>query len=212
MEETLVFIDEGFLDKLTKLFGEGNRLKFDKFDFAKGIAKKQNLFCKHLFYYTCPPFQSDIPTEEETERKKGHDKFIAALSKNKDITIREGRLQKIINPHGKIEYNQKGVDVLLTIDFSHLNEDYPSIHKIILVSSDTDFCPVINDIKKRWEIEVILYSYLEKKRDSKFSVSNELLKCCSNYIQLTKEDFTSYPIKKKSKTLEKQQNSKKEAS
>ena len=29
MEETIVFIDEGFLDKLTKLFGEGKRLKFE---------------------------------------------------------------------------------------------------------------------------------------------------------------------------------------
>ena len=64
MEETLVFIDEGFLDKLTKLFGEGERIKFDKFDFAKRIAKKQGLICKHLFYYTCPPFQSATPTEE----------------------------------------------------------------------------------------------------------------------------------------------------
>ncbi len=63
MEETLVFIDEGFLDKLLKLFGDGKRIKFDKFDFAKRIAKKQNLLCKHLFYYTCPPFQSDHPTE-----------------------------------------------------------------------------------------------------------------------------------------------------
>jgi hypothetical protein len=31
MEETLVFIDEGFLDKLTLLLGEGKRLKFEKF-------------------------------------------------------------------------------------------------------------------------------------------------------------------------------------
>ena len=45
MEETLVFIDEGFLDKLTKLFGDGVRLKFDKFEFAKAIAEKQ-AFCK----------------------------------------------------------------------------------------------------------------------------------------------------------------------
>lgn len=197
MEETLIFIDEGFLDKLTKLFGDGTRPKFDKFDFAKRIAKKQNLVCKHLFYYACPPFQSDIPTEEEIKRKGGYDNFISALSKNKDITIREGRLQKIINSAGKIDFNQKGVDVLLTIDLSHLKEDYPNINKIILVSSDTDFCPIINDIRKRWKIEVILYSYFEKKRGSKFSVSNELLKCCSNYVQLIKEDFTSCPIKKK---------------
>jgi len=196
MEETLVFIDEGFLDKLTKLFGDGNRIKYGKFDFAKRIAKKQNLICKHMFYYTCPPFQSDKPTKEEGQRKKGHDKFVVALSKNKDIIIRQGRCQKIINEKREIEYNQKGVDTLLTLDLSHIKDDFPEIKKIILVSSDTDFCPAIKDIKKRYKIEVILYTYFDRKRRSKFSLSNELIDCCSNYFKLNKEDFTSCPIRK----------------
>lgn len=107
MEGTLVFIDEGFLDKLTKLFGKGKRIKFDKFEFAKRIAKKQNLLCKHLYY----------------------------------------------------------------------------------------FCPAIKDIKDRDKIEVILYTYFDRKRKSKFSLSNELITCCSSYFKLTKEDFTSCPLK-----------------
>ncbi len=197
MEETLVFIDEGFLDKLLKLFGDGKRIKFDKFSFAKRIAKKQNLICKHLFYYTCPPFQSDKPSKEEAERKKGHDKFIIALSKNKDLTIREGRCQRILNEKGELEFHQKGVDTLLTIDLGHIKDDFPEIKKIILVSSDTDFCPAIRDIKNRGKIEVILYTYFDRKRRSKFSLSNELIDCCSNYFKLTKEDFTSCPIKRK---------------
>jgi len=196
MEETLVFIDEGFLDKLLKLLGDGKRIKFDKFEFAKRIAKKQNLLCKHLFYYTCPPFQSEKPTEEEANRKKGHDKFITALSKNKDLTVREGRCQRILNEKGELEYRQKGVDTLLTIDLGHIKDDFPDIKKIILVSSDTDFCPAIRDIKKRDKIEVILYTYFDRKRRSKFSLSNELINCCSNYFKLTKEDFTSCPINK----------------
>jgi len=189
MKDTLVFIDEGFLDKLTQFLGNGNRLKFDKFDFAQRISTKQDLVCKYLYYYTCPPFQSGISTNEEIRRKKGYDCFIQALSKNEKIKIRQGRCQRIINSNGKVEYNQKGVDTLLTIDLSHLKEDFPEIEKIILVSSDTDFCPIIEDIKKRWKIEVILYSYFEKKRNLKFSLSNELLRCCSKYIKLTKEDF-----------------------
>lgn len=196
MEETLVFIDEGFLDKLTKLFGEGIRLKFDKFNFAKRIANNHNLFCKHLFYYTCPPFQSNPPTEEQIKRERGYDKFINALSKNKEITIRQGRCQKIINPNGRVDYSQKGVDTLLTIDLSHLKEDFPDVKKIILVSSDTDFCPIIKDIERRWKIEVILYSYFERRRSSKFSLSNELIKCCSKYLKLTKEDFLACPLNK----------------
>jgi uncharacterized LabA/DUF88 family protein len=196
MEETLVFIDEGFLDKLIKLLGDGTRLKFDKLDFAKRIAKKQNLLCKRLFYYTCPPFQSENPPERERSMKEGYDKFISALSKNKNIIIRQGRCQRIINSNNKIEYSQKGVDVLLTIDLSHLKEDFPKINKIILISSDTDFCPIIKDIKKREDVEVILYTYFDRKRNSKFSLSNELIACCSKYFKLTKEDFILCPIKK----------------
>ncbi len=196
MEETLIFIDEGFLDKLTRILGDGIRLKFDKFEFANKIAKKQNLFCKHLFYYTAPPFQGTPPTTKEKNMKEGYDKFISALSKNKDITIREGRCQKVINQKGEIGYKQKGVDTLLTIDLSHLKEDYPEVKWIILVSSDTDFCPAIKDIKKRSDIEVILYTYFDRKRNSKFSLSNELISCCSKYFKLSKEDFENAPLDK----------------
>ncbi|MBU3907453.1 MAG: NYN domain-containing protein [Nanoarchaeota archaeon] len=196
MEETLVFIDEGFLDKLTKLLGEGKRLKFNKFNLAKKIANNQNLLCKHLFYYTCPPFQSEKPSVTERRMREGYDKFISALSKNKDITIREGRCQKVLNEKGEFEYHQKGVDTLLTIDLEHIKDDFPDINKIILISSDTDFCPAIKDIEKRDEIKVILYTYFDRKRRSKFSLSNELINCCSSYFKLTKEDFIFCPIKR----------------
>ncbi|MEK6859481.1 MAG: NYN domain-containing protein [Nanoarchaeota archaeon] len=196
MEETLVFIDEGFLDKLTKLLGNGIRLKFDKFEFAKKIAEKQNLICEHLFYYTAPPFQGTPPTKKEKSMKEGYDKFIFSLSKNKNITVREGRCQRIISSNGKIDYNQKGVDVLLTIDLSHIKEDFPEIKKVVLISSDTDFCPVIKDIEKREDIEIILYTYFDKKRGSKFSLSNELISCCSKYFKLTKQDFENAPLNK----------------
>ncbi len=200
MEYTLVFIDEGFADKLTKYLGNNQRLKFDKFDFAKRIAKKQNLICKHLFYYTAPPFQSGNPSEKERNMKEGYDKFISALFKNKDITVRQGRCQRIIDSKGEIGYNQKGVDVLLTIDLSHIKQDFPEINKVILVSSDTDFCPIIRDIKKRMNIEIILYTYFDRTRNSKFSLSNELISCCSKYVRLTKEDFDACPIKDKKET------------
>jgi len=200
MEETLVFLDEGFLDKLTKFFGDGNRLKFDKFEFAKLISKEQGLICKYLFYYTAPPFQGTPPTKRERKMKEGYDRFITSLSKDKKITVREGRCQKIIDKDGNEIYTQKGVDTLLTIDLSHIKDDYLQIKKIILVSSDTDFCPAIRDIKERDNIEVILYTYFDRKRGSKFSLSNELIACCSRYVKLTKKHFNK---SKKTKEEEK---------
>jgi uncharacterized LabA/DUF88 family protein len=110
-------------------------------------------------------------------------------SENKDIIIREGRCQRTFDKNGNPIYKQKGVDTLLTIDLSHLKENFPEIKKIILVSSDTDFCPAIGDIKKRGNIEVILYTYFDRQRHSKFSLSNELIECCSIYCKLEKSDF-----------------------
>jgi len=187
---------EGFLDKLIQHLGEGKRLKFNKIKFAKRIAKKQGLFCRHLFYYTCPSFQSSNPTKDEANRKKGYDKFISRLLENKNISVREGRCQRLKNNKGQFEYYQKGVDTLLTIDLIHIKEDFPEIKKIIIVSSDTDFCPAIKDLRKREKIEVILYTYFDKKRKSKFSLSNELIACCSKYFKLTKNDFIACSLNK----------------
>ena len=197
MEDTLIFLDGGFISKLSKYFGDGTYIKFDLIKFAETLSKNQNLLCRHLFYYTAPPFQETSPTKEQRKRKEGYDNFIKSLGRNKDITIREGRCQRIVNSKGDAEYNQKGVDTLITIDLSHIKDDFPKIKKIILVSSDTDFCPIIRDIKNRWKIDIMLYSYFDRKRNSKFSVSNELLSCCSRYIRLTKQDFDNSLLNKK---------------
>ncbi len=193
MEGTLVFLDGGFLSKLTKHFGRGKHLKYDIIRFSKLLVMKQNLFCKKIFYYTAPPYQSEPPTKKEELMKKGYDIFIRIL-KRKGVEIREGRVQRLKIDENYL-YKQKGVDTLLTIDLSHIKEDYPKIKKIILVSSDTDFCPVIRNIRKRGT-EVYLFTYFDRIRNSPFSLSNELLACCSKCFKLTKQDFENALLKK----------------
>jgi len=187
VDETIVLIDEGFLSKLSKYFGDGNYIKINYIKFAKNLSKKQNLFFKHLFYYTAPPFQQTPPTEDQKIRKEGYDKFISSFSRNKEVTIREGRCQRL-RKDGEFIYKQKGVDALAIIDLSHIKDDFPKIRKIILVACDTDFCPIVEDLKKR-KIEVHLYTYFERIRNSPFSRANHLINSCSDYTSLTKQDF-----------------------
>lgn len=198
MEDCLVLVDSGFLSKLSKHFGKGNHLVYDIIKFAQNLANKQNLFCKKIFYVTAPPFQGTPPTRDEQERKIKYDKFIYKLKKNILIKVEEGRVQKIRDSDGKVKYTQKGVDTLLIMRLSFVPIDFPNIKKIVLVSSDTDFCPVIEELKAK-NIEVILYSYNERKRDTKFSISNHLIRCCSKYIKLSKQDFDGVPLKNKPK-------------
>ena len=187
MEKTLIFIDAGFLSKLSKYLGEGKYLKHNIFTLSKVLLKKQNLFYEHIFYYTAPPFQSSIPSENENKRKENYDKFVKILSKNKSITIREGRCQKI-NTNGKVDYNQKGVDTLLTMDLMGVPIKYSHIKNIILIACDSDFVPVIKNLDSLG-IKTILLTYFDKKRGSNFSSSNELMQTVSKYVQITKEDF-----------------------
>jgi len=187
MNKTLVLIDAGFLSKLSKYLGNGKYLKYDLIKFSKKLAEKQNLDCKHIFYYTAPPFQSDNSSIEETKRFRNYEKFISNLSKDSSISVREGRCQRL-KVDGKFIYGQKGVDALIIIDLMSVPIKYKEIKKVILIANDSDFVPVVKSLKE-WGIEIILYTHYSKKRGSSFSRSNELLRTVSKYIQLKKEDF-----------------------
>jgi uncharacterized LabA/DUF88 family protein len=100
------------------------------------------------------------------------------------VIVREGRCQKIGNT-----YQQKGVDTLITIDLLRIPKK-ENIDEIILVSSDTDFVPIIEDLKED-EIKVILAYFTDKRRKSAFSLSNHLWKACKNKILIRKEHFSN---------------------
>lgn len=198
MENTLIFIDAGFLSKLSRYFGNGKYLKYNIITFSNNLAKKQGLNCKNIFYYTAPPFQNESSNKEEAEKYKKYENFKNALLKNSNIIIREGRCQRLKSEYPKghekeFIYNQKGVDALIIIDLMSIPLEHKEVKKIILIANDSDFVPVVEKIKGLG-IDVILYTYYLKNRKSSFSRSNHLLKIVSRYIRLTKEDFTNAEI------------------
>jgi len=197
MKKTLVFLDAGFLSKLSRYFGKKKYLKYDLIKFSEHLAKKENLLLNHLFYYTAPPFQSDLPNKEEVKRKERYDKFIKALLKNKKIIIREGRCQRL-KIDGNFVFKQKAVDSLMIMDLMRIPIDYSSINKIILVASDSDFVPIVKYLKKL-NIEIVLYTHYSKKRRSNLSKSNELLKVVNRYVEITKKDFDKCALEEKNK-------------
>lgn len=183
MVPTLVFIDGGYLSKLCKHFGRGRYLKLDIAQFAEHLAEKQGMYCQHMFYYTAPPFQSGKPTRLEARMKAGYDSFISHLTKRDNVTVREGRLQKI----GNI-FTQKGVDTLLTLDLA-FEPLARRINCILLVACDTDFVPALTRIRDNG-IKVIIYYFSDRKRKSIFSMSNHILTACDKGILLEEQDFT----------------------
>ena len=192
LENTLVFIDAGFLSKLSRYFGKGKYLVYDIIKFSENISKKKNLRCEKIFYYTAPPFQSHNPSVEEKKRKDNYDSFIRKLSKDPRFIIREGRCQKIRD--NKIKFVQKGVDTLMTMDLMSVPIKYSDVKKIILIACDSDFVPVINQLRK-FGLKIILYTYFTKKRNTNFSRSFHLINSVSEYIRLIKQDFLGAELK-----------------
>ena len=179
MTDCIILIDGAYLSLVSKFLGNGEYLKFDIKEFSENLARAQGFDSKEIYYYICPPFQSEPPTEEQTKRKAGYDKFISKMKKI-GVNVREGRCQMI---EGK--YNQKGVDVLLSIDF--IRQANQGIKNFILVACDTDFVPAIIDIQKKDNANVILY-YL-KDKDSRFSMSDHILDICNKKVEIKLQDF-----------------------
>jgi len=194
MKETVAFVDEGFLSRLSKYFGGEKYMRFDKIQFIREIAKTKELFVKHIFYATSPPFQETPPTEDQRRRKEGYDKFKSKFSNVKDFTFLEGRCQRIKDGNGNFKYRQKGVDTVLTMVLSSFIMDFPTIKEIILVACDSDFAPVIKMLEHKG-IKVILFSYYKRERNTEFSRSHHLIDACSEYVQLKKEDFIKVELK-----------------
>ena len=189
MTDCLVFVDKGFFKLVKKEFEIKENKKFAFLQTFRNLCQKEKLNLKHLFIYDAPPFQSRIPTNLENNLKKKYDNIKKRFDKKKWITFREGRCQKIFDKNKNEIFNQKGVDSWIVADLCLFKEDFPNIKKVILVSSDSDFAPIIKMIREKQDIEVILYTYFEKNRGSRFNRSNHLIKSCSRHKKLRLEDF-----------------------
>jgi uncharacterized LabA/DUF88 family protein len=189
-KRSLIFIDAGYLSKISRYFGDGKHIKLDLIRFSSYLAQKQSLSCEHIYYYTAPPFQSNPPAQLENKLRAGYDSFIQKMKNNSLITIREGRLQKI----GET-FTQKGVDTLLTMDLCQ-EPLARKICTIIIIAADTDFVPILNELRIRHQIKVILYYFTDRHRKSIFSMSNHLLTAVTKSVILGKEDFGLNEIKK----------------
>jgi len=188
MEDTLIFVDDGFFGLVKKYFQKENSKPKKYLQTFRNICIKENLNLNHLYIYTAPPYQSSKPTEKEDFLMSRYQSMTKMLRRKKWITLREGRCQKIVDRNDEIAFSQKGVDALIILDIYDIKEHYPHVKKIILIASDSDFVPVIERMKQKG-YEIVLYTYFERKRSSRFSTSNHLLKVASRWVKLKAIDF-----------------------
>lgn len=189
MKKAYVYIDDGYLSKISKELGEGDYLKIDYNQLAISMAKKFKYWCDRVYFYTAPPFQSNPPTKEESRRKSGYDMVMSKLVRIPNFHIREGRVQKIDN-----EFKQKGVDTLLTMDLMELTQGQSKVNTAILLICDTDFVPILSTLRER-KITVLLYYYSDYIRRSNFSMSDYLLTACDDSYLINKDFLEKAKLK-----------------
>jgi uncharacterized LabA/DUF88 family protein len=143
MPRVAIFIDGGYLDQMLR-HGLG-RARIDYKKLASYIAH-----CIHpdtdilrTYYYNCLPFKGAPPTQEESERFGKAQNFLEALRRLPRFEVRLGRLaRRGPDSSGRYYYEQKMVDVLLSVDLVRLSTKGQITHAAI-VAGDSDFVPAI---------------------------------------------------------------------
>ncbi len=199
MDKVGVFVDGGFFSVLTKYIfpnEDGTPRKIDTHIFSELLCEDNKGELLRTYFYHCSPYQSQYPTDEEKKMKRGYDSWMYALKQLKQTQIREGRLKKTFDEQGKPDYIQKGVDVLLAIDMLKLALK-GALQKIILISSDSDFVPVVRALRDEG-ISVILYYYkpeIEMRGEKGSCFSQDLYDECDERKLLLKDLFGKATIK-----------------
>ena len=142
-DRTAIFIDGAYFDKLLEL--EFNRSRIDFGKFVQSVGGDDNVF--RTYYYHCPPYVSQVPTEEETRRAEAKDRFFSALSSLPRFQVRLGKLvYRGQDERGKPIFIQKLVDIMLGVDLVTLAATR-QITRAILVAGDSDFVPAVDAAK-----------------------------------------------------------------
>ncbi len=105
------------------------------------LRRQTTLDLMRCYFYYCPPWMSDKPTEGELRRMAEHQKFAAEIEGNDRWQLRLGKLERRREGDKQV-FAQKRVDVQLSVDLVH-HAAAGHIQHAIVVAGDSDFIPAI---------------------------------------------------------------------
>ena len=185
MARLAIFIDAGYSNALAR---DAFKLRIDYDQFRRQIHRViadntvEPLDLLRTYYYDCLPYQSDPPTLEERGRMSRESSFFAALKNLSSFSVREGRLAfRGLDANGQPIFQQKGVDLLLGLDFALLSAKHQITHADV-VSGDSDMIPAFEAAQqegiKTWHIHGPARSYareLWQKADDRLEMTAEFM-------------------------------------
>lgn len=147
MSRVAIFIDGGYVDRVLRDEFGGMRIDYGALsqELVSRVDSSANILRTH--YYHCLPYQSDPPTEEESNRFAAKQRFFEAIGRLPRFDVQLGRLaRRGLNRSGQYFFEQKMVDVLLSIELVRLSTK-GQVNDVILVAGDADFVPALEMAK-----------------------------------------------------------------
>lgn len=184
-EKVAVFIDgDYFMRGLASLGFRKCRLE----TFIKPMVANHRLL--RVYYYDCPPYQSNPPTAEERGRFSRKERFFTALKRLPRFEVRLGylRYRGTDAESGKLIFQQKGVDVYLATDLLNLSLN-GKIDIAFLVAGDGDFKPAVETVKNAG-VSVRLFCF----NSGNSGYSPELWESCDERTVMTKRLLNSWEV------------------
>jgi len=179
MDRAAIFIDGAYLDKL--LENEFGRAQIDYGRLADELAQGADIL--RTYYYHCPPYQSNPPTTDESQRTAARNRFFAALSRLPRFQVRQGKLAyRGKDQNGQPIFVQKRVDIMLGVDMVQLAATR-QIAKAVLLAGDSDFVPAVEAVKQHGVLTVLWHGPIRAGRNS--TVHQELWDACDERFPLT---------------------------
>ena len=146
MQRVAIFIDGGYLEKILKYNFKCRTLNFEAFcnKIVKTISPNADIL--RTYYYNCLPYKSSPPTPQEAQRFAKRQIFYTSLNTISYFEVRLGKLARRKDAQGNIKFEQKLVDVLLSVDLVQLASK-GRITDAVIVGGDSDFEPAIQMAK-----------------------------------------------------------------
>ncbi len=138
------------------------------------------------YFYHCPPYQGDPPTQEEIDRHSNSRRFEDALRYLPRFEVRRGRLRMNgVDEWGDPVFEQKQVDLLLGLDMALL-AGKGHVQHIALVAGDGDFVPALQVLKAEGVLVWLVHGP-PHGRDGGSTYSYELFKTADERFELNHE-------------------------
>ena len=182
MDITAVYLDGGYIDNVLHRDHRNARLDYQKLAFA--MVRPNKLL--RAYYYTCMPYQSNPPTQQEKEHYASKHRFLTALRRH--LTRFEVRLGQLaisgVADDGSPNFVQKRVDCMIGVDMTLLAAKR-IVTNIALFSGDSDLIPAIDAVKREGILVTLWHGSFKLCPPSR-----ELFEICDERQELTSKMVT----------------------